>query len=92
MGSRVVVYVTTFCAYCVRVKMLLDRRGIPYDVIDVSGDHERREWLVGVTKRRTVPQVFIDGVPVGGFDDVSELDRSGRLRELLDAPPPAPPA
>ncbi|HRG95823.1 MAG TPA: glutaredoxin domain-containing protein [Polyangiaceae bacterium] len=89
MGSRVVVYVTSYCSYCVRVKMLLDRRGIPYDVLDVTGDHDKRDWLVSVTKRRTVPQVFIDDVPVGGFDDVQALDRSGRLRELLDAPPPA---
>jgi glutaredoxin 3 len=88
-GSRVIVYVTTYCPYCVRVKMLLDRRGIPYDVLDVTGDHERRDWLVGVTKQRTVPQVFIDGVSVGGFDEVQALDRSGRLRELLDAAPPA---
>lgn len=89
MGSRVVVYVTSYCSYCVRVKMLLDRRGIPYDVLDVTGDHDKRDWLVSVTRRRTVPQVFIDGVSVGGFDEVQALDRSGRLRELLDAPPPA---
>ncbi len=89
MGSRVVVYVTSYCSYCVRVKMLLDRRGIPYDVLDVTGDHDKRDWLVSVTRRRTVPQVFIDGVSVGGFEEVQALDRSGRLRELLDAPPPA---
>ncbi len=89
MPARVVVYVTDYCPYCVRVKSLLDRRGIPYDVTDVSGDHERRDWLVRTTKRRTVPQVFIDGVPVGGSDEVAALDRSGRLKELLDRPPPA---
>lgn len=89
MSSRVVVYVTTYCSYCVRVKELLDRRQIAYDVIDVTDDHERRDWLVRTTKRRTVPQVFIDGVSVGGSDEVHALDRSGRLRELLDAIPPA---
>jgi glutaredoxin 3 len=79
------VYTTTYCAYCVRAKRLLAARGIPFTEIDVTSDAEARAWLVGVTGQRTVPQVFIDERPIGGADELQELDRSGELRKLFPA-------
>lgn len=79
--SRVRVYSTLICPYCIRAKALLKERGIPYEEIDVTGDPEKRAWLVKATGRRTVPQIFIDEEPIGGFDDLRELDRTGELQK-----------
>lgn len=87
MSQRVVVYVTDYCPYCTRAKSLLERRGIAYDEVDVSSDPEKRAWLVSTTKRRTVPQIFIDGTPVGGSDELHDLDRSGKLAEMMARTP-----
>lgn len=79
-GVAVKVFTTTFCAYCVRAKMLLKSRDIPYEEVNVSGDDEAREWLVAATGgRKTVPQIFIHGQPIGGFDELAALDRAGKL-------------
>ncbi len=80
---NVTVYVTNYCPYCTRAKRLLENRGIPYEEIDVTGDDEKRAWLVRETGRRTVPQIFIKGEPIGGSDDLYELDRSGELAKKL---------
>ena len=85
--ATVQVYVTERCGYCIRAKALLDKRGIPYEVIDVSHDEERRAWLVKASGLRTVPQIFILGESVGGYDELYELDRSGELQKKL-APAP----
>lgn len=84
MSATVEVYVTNYCPYCTRAKSLLERRGIDYTVIDVTRDDEKRAWLVQTTGQRTVPQIFINGKPVGGSDDLHDLDRSGELAKLLD--------
>jgi glutaredoxin 3 len=76
---RVEVYTTRVCPYCVAAKRLLNKRGIAYAEIDVSGDHDKREWLVAQSGQRTVPQIFIDGEPIGGFTELDALDRSGEL-------------
>jgi glutaredoxin 3 len=82
--STVRIYTTAVCPYCIRAKMLLSRRGIAYDEIDVSGDAETRAWLVEKTGgRRTVPQIFIRGESIGGFDELAELDRTGELGRKL---------
>ena len=81
--AEVVVYRTPFCGYCFRVKHLLDNKGVPFTEVDVSRDLGKRQWLFDVTRRRTVPQVFINGKPVGGFDDLARLDRNGELDRLL---------
>jgi glutaredoxin 3 len=80
---QVVVYRTPTCVYCFRVKHLLESKGIPFTEVDVSGDPGKRQWLFDVTRRRTVPQVFINGKPVGGFDDLARLNRTGELDRLL---------
>lgn len=79
------VYSTLICPYCIRAKLLLRERGIPYEEIDVTGDYEARQWLVKVTGRRTVPQIFIGDESIGGFDELRALDRSGELNRKLAA-------
>jgi glutaredoxin 3 len=76
-------YSTLICPYCIRAKALLKARGIPYEDIDVTGNSAARAWLVQATGRRTVPQIFIGDEPIGGFDELRELDRSGELARKL---------
>ena len=85
--ASVVVYRTPFCGYCFRVKHLLESKGVPFTEVDVSDDRAKRQWLAEVTRQRTVPQVFINGKPVGGFDDLARLNRSGELDRLLAVTP-----
>ena len=81
--SRVRVYSTLICPYCIRAKSLLKSRGIPYEEIDVTGDGAARAWLVQATGRRTVPQIFIDDESIGGFDELRAMDVSGELSRRL---------
>ena len=81
--ARVVVYTTPSCPYCVRAKRLLQARGIPYDEIDVGYDDELRADLVARTGRQTVPQIFIDDVSIGGFEELAELDAVQGLAHLV---------
>ena len=80
---EVVVYTTTSCPYCVQAKRLLDRKGVTYRVIDVTDDAEKRAEMMQASGRRTVPQVFIAAQPIGGFEELYELEQSGRLDGLL---------
>jgi glutaredoxin 3 len=86
--KKVVVYSTRVCPYCVRAKVLLKARSVPFEEIDVTSDHEARVWLVERTGRRTVPQIFIGEESIGGFDELHALDRSGELRKKLAADAP----
>jgi glutaredoxin 3 len=79
---EIAVYVRARCQRCWRVKRLLRRRSYAFEVIDVSGD-ELRIWLVEATGSKTVPQVFVGGRLVGGFDEVRALDRSGDLDRIV---------
>lgn len=82
--SKVEIYTTTYCPYCVKAKKLLDKKGVGYEEVNVEGDDEMRATLVERTGgRRTVPQIFIDGELVGGCDDLHSLEASGKLDELL---------
>jgi glutaredoxin 3 len=86
MAARVRVFTTLICAYCVRAKMLLKAKGVAYEEIDVSRDHEMRDWLVKTTGQRTVPQIFINEESIGGFDELRALDRAGQLDAKLAQP------
>lgn len=66
---------------------LLTKKGVKFEEIDVTNDAEKREWLLEVTSQRTVPQIFINGAPVGGYTDLAALDRAGELDTLLAAEP-----
>jgi len=81
--ADVVMYRTKYCGYCVLAKRLLEQKGVVVREIDVSGSDHQRAWLRDVTNRRTVPQVFIDGTPVGGYTELVKLDRCGELDSLL---------
>ena len=81
--ADVQIYTTKVCGYCVAAKRMLATRAIAYEEIDVTGDDARRNWLVETTGRRTVPQIFIRGQAVGGYEELAGLDRSGRLAEML---------
>lgn len=85
--ADVKIYTTSYCPYCVRAKGLLSRKNIPFEEIDVSNDPQKREWLQRTTGQRTVPQLFINGVSIGGCDDLYALDRSGKLDPMLAAQP-----
>jgi GrxC family glutaredoxin len=83
-SSRIVVYGTSYCGFCTAAESLLKTRGLPFDQIDVTRDPARRKWLIQATGRRTVPQIFIDGRPIGGYTDLARLARAGELDRMLD--------
>lgn len=76
-------YTTSSCPFCVRAKRLLRARGIPYDEFDVGVDDALRADVVARTGRQTVPQIFIDGRSIGGFDELAALDAAGELSGLV---------
>jgi glutaredoxin 3 len=85
-GVAVKMFSTTFCAYCVRAKLLLGKRGIPYEDVNVGRDWEARRWLVEVSGgRKTVPVIFVRGEHIGGFEELRDLDRAGKLEGLYGA-------
>lgn len=79
--ARVTVYTTRDCPFCVLAKRLLESRGIAFEEIDVSGDDALRTALVQRTGRRTVPQIFIDDEPIGGYDALAAMDARGELKD-----------
>lgn len=89
MSADVLIYLTSWCPYCHAAKELLGDKNVRFDEVDVDGRQELRAWLTKATGQRTVPQVFINGKPVGGFSDISALDRAGKLDPLLAEAPPA---
>ena len=84
--AKVEIYTTRYCAYCHSAKALLNRKGIAYVEIDVSGDPEGRSKMVErANGRMTVPQIFIGSTHVGGFEELRDLDRGERLDALFAA-------
>lgn len=90
LPHAVVVYETRSCGFCMMAKSLLRSRGVDFATVDVSGDAEARQWLISETGQRTVPQIFIHGQSIGGFQELAALDRQGALAERLANPPPTP--
>jgi glutaredoxin 3 len=82
--DKILVYSSPFCGYCSAAKRLLTAKGVEFTEIDVMFDPARKqEMLERSGGRRTVPQIFIAGRHIGGFDDLSALDQTGELDELL---------
>lgn len=79
----VIVYSADWCPFCTRAKALLTSREIPFEEINVDRVPGFREKLVEMTGRMTVPQIMVDGEPVGGFDEIAALDRNGELLALV---------
>jgi glutaredoxin 3 len=76
---RVEIYTNGSCAFCVAAKLLLKQNGLAYEDIRVDTDPRRFEEMLGRSQRRSVPQVFIDGDFVGGYEELAEAVRGGRL-------------
>jgi glutaredoxin 3 len=92
--AKIEIYTTRWCGYCVRAKTLLDSRGLEYEEISLDDDPTFRQRLLDLTGGWTVPQILVDGRPIGGYTELWQLDRSGRLEQLadlekggIDAPP-----
>ena len=83
--AKVVMYTTQYCPYCVQAKALLRHKGVAFDEIDVGGNDELREQMIEASGRRTVPQIFIDDNPIGGFEELRSLEEQGKLDDLLAA-------
>jgi glutaredoxin 3 len=83
--KSVIVYTTDNCSKCVGAKMLLGRREIPFEEINLAKDPDGRAKLSELTGMYTFPQIVIDGETLGGFDELRAADRAGRLSELTAA-------
>jgi glutaredoxin 3 len=82
--ALVEMYTTPICPFCVRAKALLKRKGVTWTEIDVASDEAVRDAMVErAGGKRSVPQIFIDGVHVGGSDDLHALDKDGKLDAML---------
>ena len=81
--TEIIMYTTANCPYCVRAKELLAAKGLSYKEMRVDMDEELRQDMMQKSGRRTVPQIFINGQAIGGFDDLYELDRTGKLVSML---------
>jgi glutaredoxin 3 len=82
-AARVTIYALSLCGPCRRARRLLQRRGIPYNEVCGDDDPDFDRLLLEQTGGLTVPQVVIDGVPIGGADSLERLDRLGVLAELV---------
>lgn len=84
MTAKVEIFTKFACPYCVRAKHLLDDKGVAYDEYDVTmGGAGREEMLKRAPGARTVPQIFINNVAIGGSDDLHALERQGKLNGML---------
>ena len=82
--ASVEIYTRDYCYYCQAAKELLNRKGVSFTEIDITGRPERRnEMIQRVNGRTTVPQIFIGGAHVGGCDDLHALEAAGKLDALL---------
>ncbi len=84
--QKVIMYCTAVCPYCVAAERLLQSKGVDaIEKIRVDLEPHLREEMMNKTGRRTVPQIYIGETHVGGFDDLSALDKAGGLMPLLNA-------
>ena len=81
--ARVVIYTTNYCPYCTGAKALLRSKNIDFEEIDVTHDPAKRAEMERLSQRWTVPQIFIDDQPIGGYDEARSLDAAGELDRLL---------
>lgn len=83
MQKKVTLYGNTTCPYCGAARMLLTKKSVEFDEISVSDSPEKFEEMAARSGGRTVPQIFIDDTPIGGFDQLYALETSGELDRLL---------
>ena len=82
--AKVVMYTTQWCGYCAAARELLRSRGIEFEDIDVDSNRGRRQEMIEKSGGRTVPQIFIGDVSIGGFTDLAALEEQGQLDNLLN--------
>lgn len=80
---NVIVYTKDYCPFCRHAKALLRSKNVEFEETDITHDERLQEEIRQRSGRRTVPQVFIDGRPVGGFEELRQLDATGELDRLL---------
>jgi len=78
------IYSGHLCSYCNAAKKLLEKKGVAYNEINVDEDPALRAEMEKLSQRQSVPQIFIGDFHVGGFDDMVELQREGKLDDLLN--------
>ncbi len=83
--AEVKIYTAENCPYCAQAKKLLDEKGAKYQEIHVDTDTAKRDEMVKLSGKRSVPQIFINGKNIGGSDALANLNRSGELDKLLKA-------
>lgn len=81
---EILIYTTKICPYCVMAKRLLDKKGAAYTEINVDAQPGLREEMMAKTQRRTVPQIYIGDLHVGGFDELYALEQKQQLDALLN--------
>jgi glutaredoxin 3 len=81
--AKVVIYTTSYCPYCFGAKALLRSKNVEFEEIDVTDDPAQRAEMEHLSSRRTVPQIFINAHPIGGYDEARRLDAIGELDRLL---------
>ncbi len=82
--AEVELYTTMYCPYCSRARALLQRKGVAYVDIDIAEEPTRRDEMIRRAQgRSTVPQIFINGEHIGGYDELAALDRAGELDSKL---------
>jgi len=81
--AKVTMYTTAVCPYCQMAERLLIAKGAQIEKVRVDLDPQRRMEMMEKTGRRTVPQIYVGDTHVGGYDDLSALDRAGTLDDLL---------
>ncbi len=79
----IVMYTRVFCGYCAAARNLLDKKKVQYEEIDVTLNATLRREMADRSGKNTVPQIFIDNKPIGGYDNLSKMDRDGKLDDLL---------
>ena len=82
---EILIYTTTVCPYCIMAKRLLDKKGARYTEINVDSNVGLWDEMIKKTKRRTVPQIYIGNLHVGGFDELYKLEQQKKLDTLLSA-------
>ena len=80
---QITIYTTDYCPYCVKAKVLLQKKQVAFEEIKIVSDEMRDAMIAKSGGRRTVPQIFIGEKHIGGCDDLYELDRQKKLDELL---------
>ena len=86
LPDGIVMYSGEHCAYCVRARRLLEKKGVAFREIKVDQSPGLRIEMEQLSRRRTIPQIFIHGRHIGGFDDLAALESAGKLDELLALP------